>query len=130
MNFELIVATIRSLVTHPDPQNAVERIACLAWSAEGLKPSYRDHFGGNTCFTYACIRYLRVCEAEYYSRKAGDLVQGLNSELGNMDLFPTHIIWDKLRNEAAADLEEVYREHVSYHGTGSRELTGKKGGGK
>jgi hypothetical protein len=130
MNFELICASIRSLVTHPDPQTALERMATIAWSAEGLKPSYKAFCGGNTTFNYACLRYLRVCEAEYYSRKAADLVQGLNTETANMELFPTHFIWDKLRNEAASDIEEVYAEYVTNHGTGSRELTGKKGGGK
>ena len=131
MNIEKMVCVIRSLaqLDSYDSQCGVTNLIQLVWQAEGLSRTENQKYFRD--FDHACTRYLRTYQAQLASDKAQGIVICLYTEgIVTTTQFPSPTDWDKLLCSAASDIYAAYGECVNENGTGSRQLTGKKGGSK
>jgi hypothetical protein len=131
MNIEKLVSVIRSLaqLDSYDSTSGVLNLAQLVWQAEGLIRTEDQKYWRK--FDNACRNYLRVYQTQIASNKAQLLAGCLSVETPlPPDQFPMDWQWDECLSTAAADIYAAYIECLKENGTGSRQLTGKKGGGK
>lgn len=111
MKIDQLVSVIRSLaqLDNQDSNNAVEQLANLVWSAEGLNTISNKGFFRE--FNYACNQYLRTCQAQVASDKARSILHCLYTDLAvTVEQFPAPAEWDALLEIAKTRIADAYTE--------------------